>query len=77
MQEEDNEDERCQLAEEAARSEKMLQDDHRAFRNALLAAQLTINQVGWAECVVVVLEAAAALVLCCIFAFVVDGDVLS
>ncbi|XP_050695997.1 vesicle transport protein SEC20-like isoform X2 [Eriocheir sinensis] len=43
-QEEDNEDERCQLAEEAARSEKMLQDDHRAFRNALLAAQLTINQ---------------------------------
>ncbi|KAK8395831.1 hypothetical protein O3P69_005742 [Scylla paramamosain] len=43
-QEEDNEDERQQLAEEATRSEKMLQDDHQAFRNALLVAQLTINQ---------------------------------
>lgn len=47
--EEDNEEERRKLAEEAARSEKMLQDDHQAFRNALLVAQLTINQVkqGW------------------------------
>lgn len=43
-QEEDNEEERRKLAEEAARSEKMLQDDHQAFRNALLVAQLTINQ---------------------------------
>ncbi|KAG0710171.1 Vesicle transport protein SEC20 [Chionoecetes opilio] len=43
-QEEDKEEERQHLAEEAARSEKMLQDDHQAFRNALLVAQLTINQ---------------------------------
>lgn len=33
------------MAEEAAKSDKMLQDNHRAFRNALLAAQLAINQV--------------------------------
>ncbi|KAG7174799.1 Vesicle transport protein SEC20-like 2 [Homarus americanus] len=32
------------LTEEAAKSDKMLQDNHRAFRNALLTSQLAINQ---------------------------------
>ncbi|XP_045623796.1 vesicle transport protein SEC20-like [Procambarus clarkii] len=43
-QEQDSEVDRIALAEEAAKSDKMLQDNHRAFRNALLASQLAINQ---------------------------------
>ncbi|XP_071543735.1 vesicle transport protein SEC20 [Panulirus ornatus] len=43
-QEQDNEGDHIALAEEAAKSDKMLQDNHRAFRNALLATQLSINQ---------------------------------
>ncbi|XP_063589236.1 vesicle transport protein SEC20-like [Penaeus indicus] len=43
-QEQDSEIDRNALAEEANKSEKMLLDNHRAFRNAVLAAKLAINQ---------------------------------
>ncbi|XP_042211489.1 vesicle transport protein SEC20-like isoform X2 [Homarus americanus] len=42
--EQDSEIDRIALTEEAAKSDKMLQDNHRAFRNALLTSQLAINQ---------------------------------
>lgn len=45
FQEQDSEIDRSALAEEANKSEKMLLDNHRAFRNAVLAAKLSINQV--------------------------------
>nr|XP_053626554.1 vesicle transport protein SEC20-like isoform X2 [Cherax quadricarinatus] len=43
-QEQDSEVDCSALTEEAAKSDKMLQDNHRAFRNALLISQLAINQ---------------------------------
>ncbi|KAK7087082.1 hypothetical protein SK128_009970 [Halocaridina rubra] len=42
--EQDNENDRLLLMEEANKSDKMLQDNHKAFRNAVLAAQLAISQ---------------------------------
>ncbi|XP_064097064.1 vesicle transport protein SEC20-like [Macrobrachium nipponense] len=42
--EQDNDSDRCLLNEEVSKSDKMLQDNHKAFRNAVLASQLAINQ---------------------------------
>ncbi|CAL4108620.1 unnamed protein product, partial [Meganyctiphanes norvegica] len=43
-QEQDSEAARNQLLEEVDRADKMLQDNHKAFRNAILTSQLAINQ---------------------------------
>lgn len=42
--EQDSENDRTLLTEEASKSDKMLQDNHKAFRNAVLSSQLAINQ---------------------------------
>ncbi|XP_068235066.1 vesicle transport protein SEC20-like [Palaemon carinicauda] len=42
--EQDNDSDRCLLNDEVSKSDKMLQDNHKAFRNAVLASQLAINQ---------------------------------
>ncbi|XP_076037794.1 vesicle transport protein SEC20-like isoform X1 [Oratosquilla oratoria] len=43
-QEQDSEEAKAGLNDEVSRCEKLLQDNHKSFRNATLAAQLAINQ---------------------------------